>query len=82
MLWTRDLNAAWLAAVVGITIYSVLGSRLEEEKLIARYGSAYRRYCRRVPGLLPLPRRYLRADEARMLEPRRTGIFVRRIDTA
>lgn len=68
LLWTRDLNAAWLLASVVVTLYLILGSRLEEEKLVARYGSAYRRYCRRVPGLLPLPGRHLRADEARMLE--------------
>lgn len=68
LLWTRDLNAAWLVAAVVVTLYLILGSRLEEEKLVARYGSAYRRYCRRVPGLLPLPGRSIRADEARMLE--------------
>jgi len=68
LLWTRDMNAAWLVAAVVITIYLIIGSRLEEEKLVARYGSAYRRYCRRVPGLLPLPGRFIREDEARMLE--------------
>ncbi len=68
VLWTRDLNAAWLVAALVVTIYLIIGSRLEEEKLVARYGSAYRRYCRRVPGLLPLPGRFIRADEARMLE--------------
>jgi protein-S-isoprenylcysteine O-methyltransferase Ste14 len=67
-LWTRDLNAAWLVAALMVTLYLIIGSRLEEEKLVARYGSAYRRYCRRVPGLLPMPGRFLRADEARMLE--------------
>lgn len=68
VLWTRDLNAAWLVAAVVITIYLVIGSRLEDNKLAARYGSAYRRYRRRVPGLIPLPGHNLSADEARMLE--------------
>ena len=68
LLWTRDLNAAWLVTAGVVTLYLVIGSRLEEHKLAARYGSAYRRYCRRVPGLLPMPGRSLRVDEARMLE--------------
>jgi protein-S-isoprenylcysteine O-methyltransferase Ste14 len=68
LLWTRDLNAAWLVAAVAITFYLLLGSRLEENKLIALYGEAYRRYRRRVPGLVPLPGRSLGAEEARTLE--------------
>jgi protein-S-isoprenylcysteine O-methyltransferase Ste14 len=35
------------------TIYLVIGSRLEEEKLVAQFGEAYRRYQREVPMLLP-----------------------------
>lgn len=68
LLWTRDLNAAWLLATAIVTLYFIIGSRLEETKLVARYGSAYRRYCRRVPALFPIPGRVLRADEAHMLE--------------
>ena len=68
LLWTRDLNAAWLVAAVVITIYLLVGSRLEENKLIALYGEAYRRYRRCVPGLFPLPGRSLGVDEARELE--------------
>ena len=63
-LWTRDLNAAWLLATLMVTLYLVVGSRLEERKLIALFGESYRLYQARVPGLIPLPWRYLRADEA------------------
>lgn len=35
------------------TIYLIIGSRLEEEKLVAQFGEAYRRYQREVPMLLP-----------------------------
>ncbi|MCF8246883.1 MAG: isoprenylcysteine carboxylmethyltransferase family protein [Saprospiraceae bacterium] len=35
------------------TIYLVIGSRLEEEKLVTEFGEAYRRYQRDVPMLLP-----------------------------
>lgn len=68
LLWTRDLNAAWLVAAIVITAYLLIGSRLEENKLIALYGEAYRRYLQRVPGLIPLPGRSLSADESRALE--------------
>lgn len=68
LLWTRDLNAGWLVAATAITIYLLIGSRLEERKLIALYGEAYRRYRQRVPGLFPVPGRSLSADAARELE--------------
>jgi protein-S-isoprenylcysteine O-methyltransferase Ste14 len=67
-MWTRDLNAAWLVAAIIITIYLLIGSRMEENKLIALYGDAYRRYRSLVPGLLPRPGRSLSADEAQVLE--------------
>lgn len=67
-LWTRDMNAAWLVTAVIVTVYLAVGSRLEEAKLIALHGEAYRRYRRRVPGLIPLPGRSLSAAEAAALE--------------
>ncbi|MDD4881551.1 MAG: hypothetical protein PHR30_14515 [Gallionellaceae bacterium] len=73
-LWTRDLNAGWLVATLAVTLYLVIGSRLEDRKLIAVFGAPYRRYRDRVPGLVPLPGRYLRADEAEnLLKPDRPG---------
>ena len=68
LLWTRDLNAGWLVAACAITLYLLIGSRLEENKLIALYGEAYRRYRARVPGLLPLPGHSLSSSDARALE--------------
>lgn len=64
LLWTRDLDAAWLVGALAVTVYVVIGSRLEERKLIALYGEAYRRYRNRVPGLLPWPGRSLSREEA------------------
>lgn len=68
LLWTRELNAAWLVAATVITLYLFIGSRLEENKLIAVYGEAYRRYRQRVPALIPLPGRSLSVDEAEALK--------------
>jgi protein-S-isoprenylcysteine O-methyltransferase Ste14 len=68
-LWTRDLNAAWLVATLAITVYLIVGSRLEDRKLIAVFGEPYRRYAALVPGLLPSFRRHLSAaDAAKLLD--------------
>jgi len=67
VLWTREADAALLLSNLLITLYLVVGSRLEENKLVALYGDRYRRYRTKVPGLLPLPWRYLSRTEAREL---------------
>jgi len=64
ILWTREMNAALLTSAVIITLYLVIGSRLEERKLVACYGDAYRAYQRRVPALIPLPWRFLTRSQA------------------
>lgn len=67
LLWTRDMNAPLLVSAVAVTLYFIIGSRLEERKLVATYGDRYRRYMTNVPGLLPLPWKYLTAAEARLI---------------
>ncbi len=64
IVWTRDMNAAMLVSALAITIYFIAGSWLEEQKLIAIHGDTYRRYRDRVPGLLPLPWKWLGREEA------------------
>lgn len=68
LLWTRDMNAGFLTSAAVITIYFLIGSRLEENKLIAEYGEVYRRYRRLVPALIPLPWRVLDRNTAIELE--------------
>lgn len=70
ILWTRDLNPAELVFCLVASLYLLLGSRLEERKLVARFGAAYLDYRRRVPGLLPWPGRWLSQAEAERLETR------------
>ena len=67
ILWTRDMNGAMLLSVVAITIYFVIGSRLEEQKLIAYHGPVYHKYMQMVPGLIPLPWKHLSKTEAERL---------------
>lgn len=64
LIWTRDMNQPLLVSGLAITAYFVIGSRLEESKLIASYGEKYRNYMAAVPGLIPLPWKYLSATEA------------------
>jgi protein-S-isoprenylcysteine O-methyltransferase Ste14 len=68
ILWTRDMNAALLLSALWITAYFIVGSRLEESKLLTRFGGRYREYMGRVPGLLPRPWKVLSREEARRLE--------------
>jgi protein-S-isoprenylcysteine O-methyltransferase Ste14 len=67
LIWTRDMNAARLVSALGITAYFIVGSRLEERKLLVRFGGPYRDYLARVPGLLPRPWKILSREEARRL---------------
>jgi len=64
LIWSRDMNLPFLLTAIVITLYFWIGSRLEESKLMAYHGSLYQRYRERVPGLLPLPWRYLSKEEA------------------
>jgi protein-S-isoprenylcysteine O-methyltransferase Ste14 len=67
LIWTRDMSAAMLVSALWITAYFILGSRLEERKLLLRFGDVYRDYMTRVPGLLPRPWKILSRDDARRL---------------
>ena len=68
ILWTREMNAALLVTALVLTLYFVIGSRLEDNKLVDCYGEPYRRYRDRIPGLVPLPWRHLsRQDTADIL---------------
>jgi len=67
LIWTRDMNGALLVSALLLTLYFAVGSRLEEKKLIAYHGEAYRRYLRLVPGIFPLPWKSLSKAEAAAL---------------
>ena len=67
LVWTRDMDPPFLITAVMITLYFALGSRMEERKLLLYHGEVYRSYRRQVPGLIPLPWRYLTRQQARDL---------------
>jgi protein-S-isoprenylcysteine O-methyltransferase Ste14 len=54
LLWARDLDAASLVVSGVLTAYVLIGTLLEERKLVHEFGDAYRDYQRRVSMYVPL----------------------------
>ncbi len=67
LIWTRDMNAPLLVSAGAITLYFLIGSWLEERKLATHFGAAYREYSEKVPGLIPLPWKWLSVADAETL---------------
>lgn len=67
ILWTRNMDPMLLTVALIITLYLIIGSCLEEAKLLIYHGNVYERYRERVPALIPLPWKYLTAREAEEL---------------
>ncbi len=71
LIWCRDMDLAQLLTTTLISGYFVIGSRLEEQRLIDEYGKRYEEYIRRVPGLIPQPWKTLNREEAKQLMNRK-----------
>jgi protein-S-isoprenylcysteine O-methyltransferase Ste14 len=67
LIWCREHDPVTLTSALMLTGYFIVGSRLEERKLLQYHGEIYRRYREKVPGLLPRPWRYLTRDAAAQL---------------
>lgn len=67
VLWTRDMDLSFFITSVAVTVYFIIGSRLEEKKLLRLFGDRYERYIEAVPALFPLPWRHLSQEEAKRL---------------
>ena len=59
VLWSRNLDGSALVVNLVLTAYFIVGAWLEERKLLAQFGDAYRIYQRDVSMLFPL--KWLRA---------------------
>lgn len=53
LLWLPDLDAAGLVTSAVLSIYLVLGARLEEGRLLRLLGDPYASYQKRVPMFIP-----------------------------
>ena len=65
ILWTRDITPSGLLLNVVVTLYFIIGSRLEENKLKEYHGDLYLNYKKQVPALFPLPWRFLSQKDAK-----------------
>ncbi len=68
LIWGRDLDQLSMVSTLMITAYLIIGSRLEDKKLIAEFGPGYADYIHQVPGLIPIPGKSLSAIQAQQLE--------------
>ncbi len=68
LIWTRDMNSAWLLSSILLTAYFIFGSRLEDRKLITYFGEPYALYKTKVSGIFPLPWKTLNREEATRLQ--------------
>ncbi|MEK6776305.1 MAG: isoprenylcysteine carboxylmethyltransferase family protein [bacterium] len=55
-IWARDMSPSVFIVNMILTIYVVVGTLLEERKLVFEFGDAYREYQKRVPMLIPFSR--------------------------
>jgi protein-S-isoprenylcysteine O-methyltransferase Ste14 len=53
IVWARDLSLSTILNNVVITSYFIIGSILEERKLVREFGEQYREYQRNVPMVFP-----------------------------
>ncbi|MBR0551257.1 methyltransferase family protein [Stakelama marina] len=57
LLWGLARSQLATATALWASLYFVIGSRIEERRLVARFGAAYRRYRAQTPAFFPRPGR-------------------------
>lgn len=67
IIWSQDIHLSQLTAYTLISLYLLVGSWLEERKLVHQFGDSYAIYRQKVPGLIPRPWRRLSQTEAKEL---------------
>jgi protein-S-isoprenylcysteine O-methyltransferase Ste14 len=53
ILWMRDLTDAGLIINIVLSVYLIVGARIEETRLLAMYGNEYAEYMKKVPRFIP-----------------------------
>ena len=66
LVWTQTMTETWLVSALCITLYLVLGSRIEEKRILRHHPVSYANYCQIVPCLIPW--RGCALDEATRLQ--------------
>ena len=65
LVWARGLDVSALITNVILTIYLIVGTGLEERKLLMEYGEDYRKYQKKVSMLIPF--KYVKSRIHRLL---------------
>jgi protein-S-isoprenylcysteine O-methyltransferase Ste14 len=53
LIWSHTMTETWLVTALCITLYLIVGSRIEEKRILRYHPESYAHYCRIVPGLIP-----------------------------
>jgi len=53
LLWCNTFTASEIVVNTVLTLYIIIGTRLEERKLVLEFGDLYIRYQQEVPMLIP-----------------------------
>jgi methanethiol S-methyltransferase len=53
LLWARDLTDTDIVINVVLSLYLLIGARLEEKRLLKKFGEEYSRYKVKVPAFIP-----------------------------
>ncbi len=61
-LWTSTFNTLDILVNTILTIYVIIGTILEEKKLVLEFGNAYKKYQDEVPMLIPFTKRAMSRD--------------------
>jgi protein-S-isoprenylcysteine O-methyltransferase Ste14 len=64
LIWARGLDVSTLITNIIFTLYLIVGTALEERKLLIEYGEDYRRYQQKVSMLIPF--KYLKSRIQRL----------------
>ena len=59
-LWCQTVSTADLIVNIVLTLYIIIGTRLEEKKLVLEFGDSYIRYQQEVPMLIPFTKTKVR----------------------
>ncbi|MDO6459998.1 hypothetical protein Q4485_04765 [Granulosicoccaceae sp. 1_MG-2023] len=60
LIWSRNMDLMMLVSALALSLYLIIGSRIEEARLCRQFPDDYPRYRQRVAGLIPLPWKILR----------------------
>jgi methanethiol S-methyltransferase len=53
MLWARNLTDTGLVINIILSLYLIIGARIEETRLLTLYGDTYAQYMKKVPRFIP-----------------------------